>query len=134
MLLRKYQSNWANDFNRIAESIKEELGEIDHTIEHVGSTAVKGLASKPIIDIDLVYKKQDSFIDIKSSLERLGYFYNGNQGIEGREVFKRDKLKKTHLVLDAINHHLYVCQADSIEVHSHLIFRGFLRRNENAKN
>ncbi len=31
------------------------LGELAISIEHVGSTSVKGLAAKPIIDIDVLF-------------------------------------------------------------------------------
>ncbi|MEN9459506.1 MAG: hypothetical protein RL135_2129, partial [Bacteroidota bacterium] len=69
---------------------------------------------------------------IKQALESIGYFHNGNQGIEDREVFKRLGTKQ-HEVLDAIRHHLYVCSADSPALKRHLITRDYLRNNEWAK-
>ena len=133
MLIQKYQPSWVDDFISIKEVIKKSLWEIDVKIEHVGSTAIKNLAAKPIIDIDLVYKSPESFEGIKVKLEKIGYYHNGDQGIEGREVFKRENLKRNHLLLDAINHHLYVCQTDNEELQRHLIFRNYLREDEEER-
>ncbi|HSJ83899.1 MAG TPA: GrpB family protein [Acidimicrobiia bacterium] len=41
-------------------------------IEHVGSTAVAGLAAKPVIDIDIVVTAE-SVAPVSSVLETLGY-------------------------------------------------------------
>ena len=105
MLIQKYQSSWVADFNAIKSVIEESLTDLDFSIEHVGSTSVKDLAAKAIIDIDIVFYKKEAFETVKVRLEKLGYYHNGNQGIEGREAFKRDQLKTKHLVLDSITHH-----------------------------
>lgn len=133
ILIQKYQSNWVNDFNAIKEVITDSLKGVDIKMEHIGSTAVKGLAAKPIIDIDMVYQEVESFGAIKAGLAKLGYYHNGDQGIGGREVFKRDKGTTTHWLLDSIQHHLYVCQADSKELQRHLLFRDFLRAHEKER-
>ena len=133
MLIHSYQENWANDFNEIKEVIIEALEDIEITIEHIGSTAIRNLAAKPIIDIDIVQNKNVSFEDIKKGLEKLGYFHNGDLGIKGREVFKRNNLKEKHFTLDFINHHLYVCQIECDELQRHLTFRNYLIENEKER-
>lgn len=95
-------------------------------IEHVGSTSVEGLSAKPCIDIDVVIKDYSVFNTIVSKLEAIGYIYEGNLGIEGREAFKY--FNKPHLQ----THHLYVCPQQSKELHRHLTFRDFLRSNPEA--
>ena len=57
---------------------------IKHRLEHVGSTAVPGLAAKPIIDIDLVVGAVE---DVGSAIGDLGYRHKGELGIVGREAF-----------------------------------------------
>jgi GrpB-like predicted nucleotidyltransferase (UPF0157 family)/REP element-mobilizing transposase RayT len=133
MLLQKHQPRWATDFNRIKKVIVEHLQIPGTGVEHIGSTAIQGLAAKPIIDIDLVYQHPASFEAVKAGLEELGYYHNGNQGIAGREVFKREKQQRNHPVLDFIDHHLYACQADGEELQRHLLFRDFLRANEKER-
>lgn len=59
-------------------------------IEHVGSTSVKGLWAKPIIDIDVVISDNKLLPQVIYKLKHIGYQYEGNLGIEGREVFRYD--------------------------------------------
>ncbi len=61
MLIEKYTSNWIKDFENLKREIENGLHGLDFTIEHVGSTAVPNLDSKPIIDIDIIYTKQSDF-------------------------------------------------------------------------
>lgn len=130
MLIQEYQASWENDFNRIKEVILSQLDNLHIRIEHVGSTAIKDLPAKPIIDIDLVYEESVIFDEVKNGLENLGYNHIGNLEIEGREVFKREVRKTDHEILDNIDHHLYVCPHDSVELHRHITFRNYLRKNE----
>ncbi|MBK7869167.1 MAG: GrpB family protein [Saprospiraceae bacterium] len=133
MLIQIYQESWVHDFNKIKEVIKERLWDVAIQIEHIGSTAVKNLAAKPIIDIDIVYDKNTSFEAIKSRLEKLGYHHHGDQGINGREVFKRNTLNEQHPVLDTIKHHLYVCHIENEELQRHLVFRDYLIKHEQER-
>jgi GrpB-like predicted nucleotidyltransferase (UPF0157 family) len=66
-------------------------------------------------------------------LAGIGYFHNGDQGIPGREAFKRNEDAKKRPVLDDIRHHLYACQSDAAELKRHIVFRDFLRKNEWAR-
>lgn len=133
MLIQEYHEGWENDFKKLKRVFEENILIKDIKIEHIGSTSVKGLPAKPIIDIDIVHEKSESFQEIKMGLEKLGYYHNGNQGIPGREVFKRERKKGDHIILDSISHHLYVCHINSDELHRHLIFRDYLRENEEVR-
>ena len=88
--------------------------------------------SKPIIDIDIIYSTQQDFEKIKFELEKIGYYHNGNQGIEDRDVFKRTG-KKTKEILDTIQHHLYACPIGSSALERHILSRNFLRKNDWAR-
>ncbi|MDP3393017.1 GrpB family protein [Sediminibacterium sp.] len=132
MLIETYTSNWIKDFTDIKSEIENGLHGFDYIIEHVGSTAVPNLHSKPIIDIDIIYSKKTDFVKIKSGLEKIGYYHNGNQGIKDRDVFKRNG-KLTNKILDIVKHHLYVCPIDSLALERHILTRNFLRKNEWAR-
>jgi GrpB-like predicted nucleotidyltransferase (UPF0157 family) len=133
MLIQEYQKSWIEDFNAIRNVIEKALLHLSVSIEHVGSTAVAKLAAKPIIDIDVVLRKHEEAEEVKTRLENIGYWHAGNQGIAGREVFKRNKTTDWHAVLDSIVHHLYVCPADSKELQKHILFRDYLIANEAAR-
>lgn len=128
MLLSDYQERWKDDFNEIKDILLAEINGFGIEIEHIGSTAIKGMIAKPIIDIDLVYHDKEDFDKIKSKLEGLNYYHNGDQGISGREVFKRNSTSNDS-VLDTIQHHLYVCHEENVALKRHLLFRDVLSQN-----
>ena len=132
MLLKKYTSDWIENFIDLKNEIGRSLKRLKYRIEHVGSTSVPGLDSKNIIDIDIIYESESDFNKIKAGLIEIGYYHNGNQGIEQREVFKRTG-EMSDPILDKISHHLYVCPAESKALERHLLSRDFLRNNDWAR-
>ena len=53
ILIEPYSERWPQDFRRIAERIRAAMGERALRIDHVGSTAVPGLAAKPVVDVQV---------------------------------------------------------------------------------
>jgi GrpB-like predicted nucleotidyltransferase (UPF0157 family) len=94
------------------------------SVEHVGSTAVPGLAAKPIIDIDVVVPSRAELPAIVERLANLGYVHRGNLGIEDREAFEPPA--------ELPEHHLYACVRDSAALANHLTIRDHLRRDPAA--
>ena len=131
MVIVEYNKDWIKDFRQIKEILEIKLTKIVR-IEHVGSTAIIGMYSKPIIDIDIVIDNKSNFDVTKSELESLGYFHNGDQGIIGREVFKKDNVIRNE-ILDKIKHHLYVCDKYNEELNLHILFRDYLNKNNELK-
>lgn len=84
-----YDEKWKQDFIVIKNEISQALGDVAISIEHVGSTSVEGLAAKPIIDLDVVVKKE-KINDAISALQSIGYIHEGDLGIPGREAFAYD--------------------------------------------
>ena len=71
--LVEYDESWPTLYEREATRITDALGERALLVEHVGSTAVPGLAAKPRIDIVLVVgdtRDEDRYV---ADLERAGY-------------------------------------------------------------
>ncbi|MBO4477348.1 MAG: GrpB family protein [Lachnospiraceae bacterium] len=126
VLVEKYDAAWAQDFRQIEQELKEALGDLALRIEHVGSTSVKGLSAKPIIDLDIVIPDYSRFDAVVAALETIGYNHEGDLGIPGREAFKYSG--KEHLR----RHHLYVCTETSEELKRHLAFRDYLRSHPEA--
>lgn len=76
MLIDKYTPTWIEDFEKLKLEIGNVLYELNFKIEHIGSTSVPNLDSKPIIDIDIIYFEESDFGKIKLRLERIGYYHN----------------------------------------------------------
>ena len=115
-----YDPLWPIQFAEIAARVRQALGaSLLVAIEHVGSTAVPGLAAKPIIDLDVVIPSAADLPQAIARLATLGYVHEGDRGLAGREAF--------HSPPGMARHHLYVCPADSGELRRHRLFRDHLR-------
>jgi GrpB-like predicted nucleotidyltransferase (UPF0157 family) len=119
-----YDYRWREEFKKIRLYLEKELENSIIAIEHVGSTSVEGLSAKPVIDIDVVIKDYDDFWDVKSRLESLGYYHEGDLGIKHREAFG---YAEKH---EFMTHHLYVCPQNSQELKRHIAFRDYLRTHK----
>jgi GrpB-like predicted nucleotidyltransferase (UPF0157 family) len=47
----EYDKSWPEQFESVALRVREALAGVDGTVEHIGSTAVPGLAAKDVIDV-----------------------------------------------------------------------------------
>ena len=119
--ISNYDTQWPYLFSCIEHELRQQLGALVLAIEHVGSTAVPGLAAKPIIDIEVVISSSYQFPAVKERLERFGYIHRGPCGVPDREVFR--------CVIDLPLHHLYVSEMDARPLNEHLRFRNALRQN-----
>lgn len=122
VVVEKWNPKWKDEFEKIVDSLGEDIIYNSVKIEHVGSTSVEGLSAKPIIDLDIVIEN-DKFEIIKRLLNDKGYEHEGDLGIEGREAFSYSGKE------ELMTHHLYVCPKDSKELFKHITFRDFLKNN-----
>lgn len=94
-------------------------------IEHVGSTAVPGLAAKPILDIALGHSDDSAVTSYIPVLETAGYVYRGDGGLPGREFFRRGVVR---------THHLHLVALDGSHWQRYLVFRDALRTDVALRN
>jgi GrpB-like predicted nucleotidyltransferase (UPF0157 family) len=71
--IAEYDPNWPAEFEQAAARIRSALGAAVLALEHVGSTAVPGLASKPVIDINLVVADSAREDAYAAQLESAGF-------------------------------------------------------------
>ncbi len=64
---------WPRRYDELAARIREAVGWRALQFEHVGSTAVPGLAAKPVIDIELTVADPDREQDCVPALEAIGF-------------------------------------------------------------
>lgn len=127
IVVTEYNPVWSQIFGGEAEEIKQILGENCVSIHHIGSTAVVGLAAKPIIDIMPIVKNLDLVDLLSSEFEEIGYEYMGEFGIPSRRYLRKGGDERTHQI------HIFA-QSDSGSINRHLIFRDYLRAHEDVKN
>ncbi len=89
-------------------------------VHHVGSTAIPGIAAKPVIDImGLLRRHEDGFACV-SAMAALGYKFGGEAGVSGRHYFVKGEPR---------THHVHMDQANHPEVGRHTRFRDYLRQH-----
>jgi GrpB-like predicted nucleotidyltransferase (UPF0157 family) len=88
ILITAYDPAWPAYFNEIHGYVWPALDGLALRIDHVGSTAVVGLAAKPIIDMDIVVAGGDLITPTIERLAAIGYEWVGDLGVEGRQAFR----------------------------------------------
>jgi GrpB-like predicted nucleotidyltransferase (UPF0157 family)/ribosomal protein S18 acetylase RimI-like enzyme len=116
-----YDPAWPGRFAEHEATIRAALGERARLVEHVGSTAVPGLAAKPIIDVLLVVDDPADEPSYLPALEAVGY---------ALRVREPDFYEHRMLRTPARDLHLHVFAADSPEVERYLLLRDRLRRDD----
>lgn len=113
-----YTSEWPRRYQAVAARIRAALGHAVLDIEHVGSTAVEGLAAKDVIDIDLTVADPRDEENYVPPLERIGYV------LTIREPSWHEH-RCLRLADPRVN--LHVFGPDCPEVIRHRMFRDWLR-------
>jgi len=121
-----YDPGWPESF----EVARRELSGVVPdavSIEHVGSTSVPGLVSKPTVDILLVVRDLSLVLDRVAELGTIGFEYRpGSFSPERQHLFFR------RIVAGERTHHLHVLPVASPEPGEYRLFRDFLRANPDA--
>jgi GrpB-like predicted nucleotidyltransferase (UPF0157 family) len=73
IVIADYDPGWPERFERERERVRSALGPSAIRIEHIGSTAVPGLAAKPIIDILVTVEDPEEESVTAPALESAGY-------------------------------------------------------------
>lgn len=100
--LAAYDARWPDLFREEAERITRTVaaaGLPPLGIEHVGSTAVPGLAAKPVLDLVAGRDAGVPAAVYVPALEAADYVYRGESGLPGRDFFRRGTPRTHHLHL-----------------------------------
>lgn len=117
-----YKTKWANQYKEEGKNIIGVFNREIVQIHHIGSTAIKGMFAKPIIDILAVVRNINNIDKFNDRMTQIGYRPMGEFGIKGRRFFiKGDDELRTH--------HLHVFQLGNREIKKHLSFRAYLIAN-----
>jgi GrpB-like predicted nucleotidyltransferase (UPF0157 family) len=126
--IEPYNPEWKSCFDQLRQVLSSLLTAIPLDIQHVGSTAIPGLPAKPILDIDIIIEDTSLLDSIAGRLMQAGYLNRGDQGIPGRFAFRQQSMftPETPDRQTWMEHHLYVCYADSLALENHLLVRDAL--------
>ena len=123
--VEEYNGEWREWFAQLNALLQPIVKRYGGRMEHVGSTSVPGLASKPVIDADYILADSELSDSVKADLAALGFYHRGDGGLKGRDMF-------TESLRLPFRHNFYVCSADSLHLQNHLKLRNFLCYNPAA--
>jgi GrpB-like predicted nucleotidyltransferase (UPF0157 family) len=122
----EYDERWPRLFAETAAPLRIALGDAALRIDHIGSTAVPGLAAKPVIDIQISVASLDALDAFRLPLESLGYVHQPDNPELTKRFFREPfGLQRTHV---------HVRAAGSFGEQFALLFRDYLRAHESVAN
>ncbi|PEL08143.1 GrpB family protein [Bacillus sp. AFS017336] len=122
VILKNYDPNWELQFEEEKRKVLSVLSGQQIQIEHIGSTSVKGLGAKPIIDIMIGIDQLDEVDALIKPLSTVDYEY-----VPKPELTDRRFLRKGEWGQGTV--HLHICEFKSNEWIEKLLFRDYLREN-----
>ena len=117
-MIEAYSSGWPIKFRQERSFLKAKLGDLVLDIQHIGSTSVPGLRSKPIIDIMVAVKSLDEAGPLHPLLEELGYSYKPELSSTERLFFRKGNPVEFHISIAQPGHTPYW--------ENQILFRDFL--------
>ena len=127
IVVTDYDPAWPGWFEAVRTHVWPAVADLALRIEHVGSTAVPGLAAKPVIDLDVVVATEDGVEPAIRALATLGYRWRGDLGVVGRQAFAAPAGS------DLPAHHLYLVVEGNKAHLDHWLLRDLLRADREAR-
>ncbi len=118
-----YDESWPNLYEKEKNVLLGIFGSLATDIQHFGSTSVKGMAAKPIIDIMIVADDLHLIDDCNVAMEAHGYIARVENGIPGRRYFVKLNSDQS----GNHTHHVHVYQTGNRHINDELMFRDYLR-------
>ena len=113
-----YDGEWPALFDAFGRMLRDALGDVALRIDHIGSTAVRGLAAKPTLDVQISVRDFDPPDAYRVPLERLGYVFRRENTDRTKRYFR--EAPGTRRI------HIHVRRAGSWAEQFALLFRDYL--------
>jgi GrpB-like predicted nucleotidyltransferase (UPF0157 family) len=118
--IENYSSEWPKKYQLEAEKIRAILGDEINDIQHIGSTSIPGVISKPLIDIGVLVDSIDDIDSFVEKLESLGYSYKPDMSSVERIFLRKGNPVEYHLSIACPKHTFWNRQ---------MSFRDYLRNH-----
>ena len=122
--LEPHQEEWDIEGERTCKKIKAILGDDIVDAQHVGSTSIKWICAKPIIDIAVAVRSFDDIMKHNDVLSENGIVYR-RQDIPGQHLYRSGDLDH-----DVVTHFIHVVIFDSDAWHNYINFRDYMNAHE----
>ena len=94
----EHDPEWSARFAELGGRLRSALGAVALRIDHIGSTAVPGLAAKPIIDVQVSVASLEPVDPYRSALEECGFVWRTDNPERTKRYFReRPGDRRTHV-------------------------------------
>ena len=121
--LSPHREEWHRLFADERRRILNAIGDRRLPVEHIGSTAICGIAAKPILDIMVGTPEYAPELPFVKNLEAIGYEYKGENGVPERHFFGKGVPRMVHLNVVRYGGDFWL---------SHIAFRDYLKNNRDV--
>lgn len=128
IVIVEYDPKWEALYRKEEQQILSVIGDTVVAIEHIGSTAVRGLGGKPTIDIMIAVRELSDADKCIRPLRSIGYTYVPEYEETTPE---RRFLHKGSFPLEQ-HYHLHMVENNSDFWKRHLLFRDYLKTHPEA--
>jgi GrpB-like predicted nucleotidyltransferase (UPF0157 family) len=118
-LVPDYDPAWQSEFVELGTQLRRALGETALRIDHIGSTAVPGLAAKPIIDVQISVLTLEPVDRYRGAIESCGLAWRADNPELTKRYFRE--------VPPRPRTHVHVRRSGSFDEQLALLFRDYLR-------
>lgn len=118
--LANHDPEWGMLAMQMIEKLWSIFGSTAEDIQHVGSTAIRNIKAKPIIDIAIGVKSFDDLDDVFSQLEEIGVYKSTVQPIPGDILCAVKENRESDIYV------VHIEIIDSVQWHNHIDFRNYL--------
>jgi GrpB-like predicted nucleotidyltransferase (UPF0157 family) len=93
-----YDPAWPVIFGQLGTHLRAALGGVALRIDHIGSTAVPGLAAKPIVDVQISVERLEPVEPFRLPLEAAGFLYRTSNAERTKRYFREPPgQRRTHI-------------------------------------
>ena len=124
VLLVSHEDDWENSANTTIKILYDILGNNAKDIQHVGSTSIKHIKAKPIIDIAIAVEDFQDVLEFEKQLQNKGFYYRPDVNITNQLLFACGNYYDG--TGDLQTHFIHVVLKDSIEWKNYIKFKDYL--------
>ena len=126
VFLEPHLTEWEIAAKETILTLKNILGDIAADIQHIGSTSIKAIKAKPIIDIAVAVNDFEAVLQKRAELEKADVIFRFDERPE-QLLFVMGDFEK-----DTRSHHIHVVIYGSDEWNNYINFRDYLNSNIKA--
>lgn len=124
--LEPHQAKWERTAEETIRTLRNILGKTASDIQHIGSTSIKNISAKPIIDIAIAVNDFNDIISKREELRQNGIIYRFEESPK-QLLFVMGDFEN-----DTRSHHIHVVLCGSDEWNNYINFRDYLSSNTEA--